>query len=255
MDASAIKAADAKVRETVEGILEQVETRRDAAVRELSQKFDNWSPPSFKLTAPEIERAIAQVSQRDLDDTVRAAKCATSREAEGHLARPRSNCPARLGHCNIPVARSAAMCRAGAIHGRLAHMSIVTHGSPGKRIAACAPPFGRAALAIVAAMHFGGADDIYVSAAQAVAAMALGADHWRGRHDRRPRQRLCGGAKRRCWPRRHRPACGPTETLIIADDSGPGNVCDRPAGLPSRPDLAAILLTNSEDSRATPWPR
>ena len=68
MDASAIKAADAKVRETVEQILEQIETRRDAAVRELSQQFDNWSPPSFKLTAPEIERAIGQVKKRDLDD-------------------------------------------------------------------------------------------------------------------------------------------------------------------------------------------
>ena len=51
MDASAVKAADAKVRETVEAILADVEARGDAAVRELSQKFDNWSPPSFKLTA------------------------------------------------------------------------------------------------------------------------------------------------------------------------------------------------------------
>src|SRR2546425_283331 len=68
MDASAIKAADAKVRETVENILAEVEARRDAAVRELSQKFDNWSPPSFKLTAPEIERAISQLRKRDLDD-------------------------------------------------------------------------------------------------------------------------------------------------------------------------------------------
>src|SRR5216684_5579755 len=68
LDASAIKAADAKVRETVEGILADVEARRDAAVRELSQKFDNWSPASFKLSPQEIERAIGQVSKRDLDD-------------------------------------------------------------------------------------------------------------------------------------------------------------------------------------------
>src|SRR6516162_11585863 len=61
MDASAIKAADAKVRETVENILAEVEARRDAAVRELSQKFDNWSPPSFQLAAPEIERAISRL--------------------------------------------------------------------------------------------------------------------------------------------------------------------------------------------------
>ena len=59
MDSGAIKAADAKVRETVETILSAIEERRDAAVRELSQKFDNWSPQDFRLSAPEIERAIA----------------------------------------------------------------------------------------------------------------------------------------------------------------------------------------------------
>src|SRR5262245_22765823 len=68
MDASAIKAADAKVRETVEQILADVEARRDAAVRELSETYDKWSPASFKLTPQEIERAISQVSKRDLDD-------------------------------------------------------------------------------------------------------------------------------------------------------------------------------------------
>src|SRR5215472_9589729 len=68
MDASAIKAADAKVRETVEQILADVEARRDAAVRELSETFDKWSPPVFRLTPQEIERAMSQVSRRDLDD-------------------------------------------------------------------------------------------------------------------------------------------------------------------------------------------
>src|SRR6201993_917875 len=68
MDPGAIKAADAKVRETVEQILAEIDARKDAAVRELSQKFDNWSPASFKLAPAEIERAIAQVKKRDLDD-------------------------------------------------------------------------------------------------------------------------------------------------------------------------------------------
>jgi sulfopropanediol 3-dehydrogenase len=68
MDASAIKEADAKVRETVEQILADIEARKDASVRELSQKFDDWSPASFKLASAEIERAIAQVRKRDLDD-------------------------------------------------------------------------------------------------------------------------------------------------------------------------------------------
>src|ERR1700692_1898610 len=68
MDASAIKAADAKVRETVEAILADIDARKDVAVRELSQKFDNWAPASFKLTPQEIERAIGQMKKRDLDD-------------------------------------------------------------------------------------------------------------------------------------------------------------------------------------------
>ena len=68
MDASAIKAADAKVRETVEGILAQVDEKKDAAIRDLSKKFDNWEPQDFRLTPSEVERAISQVSKRDLDD-------------------------------------------------------------------------------------------------------------------------------------------------------------------------------------------
>src|SRR4029077_11821947 len=68
MDASAIKAADAKVRETVEQILAEIDARKDAAVRDLSRKFDNWSPPSFKLAPEEIERAIGELRKRDLDD-------------------------------------------------------------------------------------------------------------------------------------------------------------------------------------------
>src|SRR3979409_1910464 len=68
MDASTIKAADAKVRETVEGIPGGIEARGEAAVRDLSQKFDNWAPANFRLSESEIERAISQVKKRDLDD-------------------------------------------------------------------------------------------------------------------------------------------------------------------------------------------
>ena len=68
MDAGAIKAADAKVRETVEGILAQVDDRKDAAIRDLSKKFDNWEPKDFHLSSAEIERTITQVPKRDLDD-------------------------------------------------------------------------------------------------------------------------------------------------------------------------------------------
>ena len=70
MDASAIKAADARVRETVEGILAEVESGRDGAVRALSQRFDGWSPASFRLSAAEIERAVGKLRKRELDDIV-----------------------------------------------------------------------------------------------------------------------------------------------------------------------------------------
>src|SRR5713101_4528332 len=184
MDASAIKAADAKVRETVENILAEVEARRDAAVRELSQKFDNWSPPSFKLTAPEIERAISQLRKRDLDD-IKFAQAQVRNFAQKQKETLRDleveTLPGVvLGHRHIPV-NSIGCYVPGGRYPMVAsaHMSIVTARVAGvKRIIACAPPFqGGPHPAIVAAMHFGGADEIYVlGGVQAVAAMALGTE-------------------------------------------------------------------------------
>src|SRR5262252_4711747 len=122
MDASAIKAADAKVRETVEQILADVEARGDAAIRELSKKFDNWEPKSFRLTDAEIDRAIAQVGRRDLEvETL-----------PGVI----------LGHRHIPVASIGCYVPGGRYPMvASAHMSIVTAKVAGvKRIIACAPP-------------------------------------------------------------------------------------------------------------------
>src|SRR5213594_379552 len=85
LDASAIKAADTKVRETVEAILSDIEARRDEAVRELSQKFDKWSPPSFRLSEEEIKRAVARVGKRDLDD-IRFAQAQVRNFAEKQKA-------------------------------------------------------------------------------------------------------------------------------------------------------------------------
>jgi sulfopropanediol 3-dehydrogenase len=184
MDASAIKAADAKVRATVEQILEQIETGGDAAVRELSQQFDNWSPPSFKLAASEVERAISQVAKRDLDD-IKFAQAQVRNFAQKQKETLRDleveTLPGVvLGHSHIPV-NSIGCYVPGGRYPMVAsaHMSIVTARVAGvKRIAACAPPFkGGPHPAIVAAMHFGGADDIYVlGGVQAVAAMALGTE-------------------------------------------------------------------------------
>src|ERR1700732_1147015 len=184
MDASAVKAADAEVRETVEAILADVEARGDAAVRELSQKFDNWAPASFRLTEQEIERAIGQVPKRDLDD-VRFAQAQVRNFAQKQKETLRDleveTLPGIvLGHRHIPV-NSIGCYVPGGRYPMVAsaHMSIVTARVAGvKRIIACAPPFqGAPHPAIVAAMHFGGADEIHaLGGVQAVAAMGLGTE-------------------------------------------------------------------------------
>ena len=169
MDASAIKAADAQVRLTVEGILASVEERGDAAIRELSAKFDTWSPRSFRLSAAEIEQAIAKVPARDLED-IKFAQAQVRAFAEAQRAsmldvEVETIPGVILGHKHIPVEAIGCYVPGGRYPMvASAHMSIVTAKVAGvKRIIACAPPFkGGPHPAIVAAMHFGGADEIYV---------------------------------------------------------------------------------------------
>ncbi|HEY6834317.1 MAG TPA: histidinol dehydrogenase [Pseudolabrys sp.] len=258
MDATSIKAADAKVRETVEGILAQVEEHKDAAIRDLSKKFDNWSPADFKLSAQDIERAIAQVPKRDLED-IRFAQAqvrnfAQKQKESMHDLEVETLPGVVLGHKHIPV--NAIGCYVPG--GRYpmvasAHMSVVTAKVAGvKRIIACAPPFkGGPHPAIVAAMHFGGADEIYVlGGVQAVAAMALGTetiapvDMIVG-----PGNAYVAEAKRQLFGRVGIDLlAGPTETLVIADDSVDGELCatDLLGQAEHGPTSPAVLLTNSE---------
>ena len=257
MDASAIKAADAKVRETVEQIVEQVETGRDTAVRALSQKFDNWSPPSFKLTASEIESAISRVGKRDLDD-IKFAQAQVRNFAQKQKETLRDleveTLPGVvLGHKHIPV-NSIGCYVPGGRYPMVAsaHMSIVTARVAGvRRIAACAPPFkGGPHPAIVAAMHFGGADDIYVlGGVQAVAAMALGTetiaavDMIVG-----PGNAYVAEAKRQLFGRVGIDLlAGPTEVLVIADDSALAEMVatDLLGQAEHGPTSPAILITTS----------
>jgi sulfopropanediol 3-dehydrogenase len=264
MDASAIKAADAKVRQTVEEILADIDARKDQSVRDLSQKFDNWSPHDFRLTLAEIERAIGQVAKRDLDD-IKFAQAQVRNFAQKQKDTMRDleveTLPGVvLGHKHIPV--NAIGCYVPG--GRYpmvasAHMSIVTARVAGvKRIIACAPPFkGGPHPAIVAAMHFGGADEIYVlGGVQAVAAMALGTesiapvDMIVG-----PGNAYVAEAKRQLFGRVGIDLlAGPTETLIIADDSVDAEMCatDLLGQAEHGPTSPAILLTNSDKlARAT----
>jgi sulfopropanediol 3-dehydrogenase len=258
MDANAIKVADAKVRETVENILVQVETHKDRAIRELSEKFDKWSPKNFRLSAQEIEGAIAQVPKRDLEDIkfaqTQVRNFAQKQKDTMHDLEVETLPGVVLGHRHIPV--NAIGCYVPG--GRYpmvasAHMSIVTAKVAGvKRIIACAPPFkGGPHPAIVAAMHFGGADEIYVlGGVQAVAAMALGTetiepvDMIVG-----PGNAYVAEAKRQLFGRVGIDLlAGPTETLVIADDTVDGEICatDLLGQAEHGPTSPAVLLTNSE---------
>ena len=258
MDASAIKAADAKVRETVESILAQVEERKDTAIRELSEKFDKWSPKDFHLSPSEVERAIAQVPKRDIEDIKFAqaqVRNFAQKQRDTMLDLEVETLPGVvLGHRHIPV-NSIGCYVPGGRYPMVAsaHMSIVTAKVAGvKRIIACAPPFkGGPHPAIVAAMHFGGADDIYVlGGVQAVAAMALGTETIK------PVDMIVGPgnayvaeAKRQLFGRVGIDLlAGPTETLIIADDTVDGEICatDLLGQAEHGPTSPAVLITNSE---------
>ena len=258
VDASAIQAADAKVREMVEQILADVDAHKDAAVRELSQKFDNWSPTSFKLAPSEVERAIGQVRKRDLDD-IRFAQAQVRNFAQKQRETLRDleveTLPGIvLGHRHIPVDSIGCYVPGGRYPMvASAHMSIVTARVAGVRhIIACAPPFkGGPHPAIVAAMHLGGADEIFVlGGVQAVAAMALGTetiaavDMIVG-----PGNAYVAEAKRQLFGRVGIDLlAGPTETLIIADDTVDGEMCatDLLGQAEHGPTSPAILITNSE---------
>src|ERR1700692_2557528 len=264
MDASAIKAADAKVRETVEAILADIDARKDVAVRDLSQKFDNWAPASFKLTPQEIERAIGQMKKRDLDD-IKFAQAQVRNFAQKQKETLRDleveTLPAVvLGHKIIPV-NSIGCYLPGGRYPMVAsaHMSIVTARVAGVgRVIACTPPIdGKPYPETIAAMHFGGADEIFVlGGVQAVAAMALGTetiaavDMIVG-----PGNAYVAEAKRQLFGRVGIDLlAGPTETLIIADDSVDGEICatDLLGQAEHGPTSPAILLTNSEKlARAT----
>jgi len=249
---------DAKVRQTVEDILADVAGRGDVAVRELSQRFDDWAPETFRLTEQQIETAMGKVAKRDLED-IKFAQAQVRNFAQ-HQRDSMQDIEVEtlpgvvLGHKHIPV-NSVGCYVPGGKYPMVAsaHMSVVTAKVAGvKRIIATAPPHqGGPHPAIVAAMHMGGADEIYVlGGIQAVAAMALGTqtidsvDMLVG-----PGNMFVAEAKRQLYGRVGIDLfAGPTETLIIADDSVDGELCatDLLGQAEHGPTSPAVLLTNSE---------
>jgi sulfopropanediol 3-dehydrogenase len=257
MDPMAVREADAQVQETVETILAAVESRGDGAVRELSERFDSWSPESFRLSDAEIEQAVASVAPRDVED-IRFAQsqirgfAQAQREALQDIE-VETMPGVVLGHRNIPV-NSVGCYVPGGRYPMVAsaHMSVVTAKVAGvKRIIACAPPHeGGPHPAIVTAMHLGGADEIYVlGGVQAVGAMALGTETI-GPVDMLvgPGNAYVAEAKRQLFGRVGIDLlAGPTETLIIADDTVGAELCatDLLGQAEHGPTSPAVLLTTS----------
>jgi sulfopropanediol 3-dehydrogenase len=249
---------DTKVRATVEGILGDIEKHGDAAVRELSIKFDQWDRKDYRLTDAEIKDCMSQLSARNIDD-IKFAQAQVRNFAEHQRASMKDieveTLPGVvLGHKNIPV-NSVGCYVPGGKYPLLAsaHMSVITAKVAGVgRIVTCAPPFqGKAAPAIVAAQHLAGADVIYcLGGIQAVGAMAIGTesiaavDMLVG-----PGNAYVAEAKRQLYGRVGIDLfAGPTETLVIADDTVDGEICatDLLGQAEHGPNSPAILLTTSE---------
>ena len=257
-DAQTQADEDSLVRSTVEGILKNIEVRGDEAVREYSKKFDNWDPADFRLSHAAIEAAVKQLSPRELEDIkfaqVQVRNFAQLQRDSMQDIEVETLPGVILGHKHIPM--NAVGCYVpGGKYPLIAsaHMSVLTAKVAGvKRIVATAPPYqGAPHPAIVAAMHFAGADEILVlGGVQAVAAMAIGTasikpvDMLVG-----PGNMYVAEAKRQLYGRVGIDLfAGPTETLIIADDSVDAEMCavDLLGQAEHGPTSPAILLTNSE---------
>ena len=249
---------DVQVRTTVEGILDQIRQGGDQAVRALSERFDKWSPPSFRLSASEIDELVSSLPRQVIED-LEFAQAQVGRFAQAQRDALRDieveTLPGVvLGHKNIPVNSVGAYVPGGRYAMvASAHMSIVTAKVAGvKRIIACTPPMnGQPPAATVAAMALGGADEIYIlGGIQAVAAMGLGTETIQAV------DMLCGPgnayvaeAKRQLFGRVGLDLlAGPTEVLVIADDTADAEVCatDLLGQAEHGPTSPAVLITLSE---------
>ena len=239
-----------RVREIVNVIIDDVEARGETAVRELSEKFDQWNPPGFRLTDREIEECLDKLTSRQIADIAFAQeqvrRFAEAQKNTLHDLEIETLPGVTLGHRNIPVESVACYVPGGKFPlVASAHMGIVTAKVAGvKRVVALSPPFeGRPNPAVVSAMHLGGADEIYcLGGVQAIAAAAIGVEFCPsvavvvG-----PGNAFVAEAKRQLFGRVGVDLiAGPTETLLIADDT-----CD--------PEMAATdLLGQAEHGYDSP---
>jgi len=249
---------DAKTRQIVEATLKDIETRGDAAVRELSEKFDGYTPDAFRLTQAQIDDLIGQLSERELEDIKFAqAQVRTFAQAQRDSmtdVEVETMPGVILGHKNIPVQSVGCYVPGGKFPMvASAHMSVATASVAGvPRIIACTPPFGgKPNPAVIAAMHLGGAHEIYVlGGIQAVGAMALGTETIDPVHMLvGPGNAFVAEAKRQLFGRVGIDLfAGPTETMVIADETVDAEICatDLLGQAEHGYNSPAVLLTNSE---------
>jgi sulfopropanediol 3-dehydrogenase len=248
----------ADVHEVVASVIEDVRERGDEAVRHYSEKFDNWTPDSFRLSAAEIDEIIAGVPGEVLDD-IRTVQANVRRFAEHQLESMReleveTQPGVFLGQKHLPIAATGAYVPGGRYPlTASAHMTVVTAKVAGvQRVTACTPPIrGEIPRATVAAMHLAGADDIFLlGGVQAVAAMAIGTETI-GKVDllAGPGNAYVAEAKRQLFGEVGIDLfAGPTEILIVADDAADPFVVavDLLSQAEHGPDSPAILITTSE---------
>ena len=252
------EAAAANVRDTVTGILAKIGNEGDAAVRHYSETFDKYSPKSFRLSEAEIQACVDSLDEQTVTD-IKFAQTQIRKFAEAQKASMQDieieTIPGvRLGHKNIPIENVGCYIPGGRYPMvASAHMSVLTARVAGcKRVIACTPPTnGEAHPATIAAMHFAGADEIYIlGGVQAVAAMALGTetiapvDMLVG-----PGNAYVAEAKRQLYGRVGIDLlAGPTEILVIADDTADGEMVatDLLGQAEHGPTSPAVLLTTSQ---------
>jgi sulfopropanediol 3-dehydrogenase len=257
---SATNAAeiDMRTRQIVESMLAEIRSRGDAAVRAYSEKFDAWSPTTFRVGPEEVRTCYQSLSSQTIDD-IAFAQAQVRRFAEAQRQALRDleveTLPGIiLGHKNIPVGSVGCYVPGGKYPlVASAHMSVVTAKVAGvPRVIAAAPPFkGAIAPAIIVALDMAGADEIYsIGGVQAIGAMAYGTETMR------PVDMLVGPgnayvaeAKRQLFGRVGIDLfAGPTETLVIADDSVDAELCatDLLGQAEHGTNSPAVLLTNSQ---------
>ena len=252
-------AENDKVKEIVEETLKKIKQQGDQYIRKLSEKFDNYSPTSFKLSKSDIQNLISQVSKEDIED-IKFAQTQIRQFAEAQLTTLKEleieTLPGViLGHKNIPVQSVGCYIPAGKFPMvASAHMSVVTASVAGvPRIVATTSPFqSNPNPAVIAAMHLGGAHEIYVlGGMQGVGAMAIGTETIK------PVDMLVGPgnayvaeAKRQLFGKVGIDLfAGPTETMVIADDTVDGELCatDLLGQAEHGYNSPAVLITNSKN--------